>query len=46
MYTHIHTHKERESERQKRVGSVAADPDNLEHGKEAEREAQGTQGLI
>ena len=31
--------------RQKRVGSVAANPDNLENSKKAGREAQGTQGL-
>ena len=33
--------------RQERVGSVliAADPDNLENGKETGEEAQGTQGL-
>ena len=30
---------------QERVGSVAADPDNLENSKEAGREAQRTQGL-
>ena len=27
------------------VGSVAADPDNLDNSKEAGREAHGTQGL-
>ena len=31
--------------RQERVGSVAANPDNLENNKEAGGEAQGTQGL-
>ena len=31
--------------RQERIGSVAADPDNLENSKEAGREAQGTGGL-
>ena len=30
--------------RKERVGSVAANPDNLESNKEAERGAQGTQG--
>ena len=30
---------------QKSVGSVAADPDNLENSKEAGRTAQGTRGL-
>ena len=28
-----------------RVGSVAADPDNLENSKEGGREVQGTRGL-
>ncbi|CAM9571103.1 unnamed protein product, partial [Ascophyllum nodosum] len=31
---------------QERVGSVAADPDNLENSKEVGGEAQGTQGLV
>ena len=31
--------------RQEKVGSVAADPDNLENSKKAERDAQGSQGL-
>ena len=31
--------------RQEGVGSVAADPDNLENSKKAGREARGTQGL-
>ena len=31
--------------RQKSIGSVAADPDNLENRKKAERQAQGTQSL-
>ena len=31
--------------RQESVGSVAADPDNLDNSMEAGREAQGTQGL-
>ena len=31
--------------RQKSVGSIAADPDNLEKSNEAGREAQGNQGL-
>ena len=31
--------------RQERVGSLVADPDNLENSKEAEGEAQSTQGL-
>ena len=35
----------RKKRRQERVGSVAADPDNLESSKKAGREAQGTQGL-
>ena len=37
IITYIHTHES--------VGSVAADPDNLENGKESIREAQGTRGL-
>ena len=32
----------RKQRRQERVGSVAANPDNLENSKEAEGEAQGT----
>ena len=35
----------RKKRRQERVGSVAANPDNLENSKEARGEAQGTQGL-
>ena len=35
----------RKNRRQKSVGSVAADPENLEISKEAGKEAQGTQGL-
>ena len=49
--THTHTHTpgdlggKRKKRRQRRVGSVAANPDNLENSKEARGEAQGTQGL-
>ena len=32
--------------RQERIHSVAADPDSIDNSKEAEREAQGTHGLI
>ena len=35
----------RKERRKERVGSVPANPDNLENSKEAEGEAQGTQGL-
>ena len=35
----------RRKRRQERVGFVTADPDNLGNAKEAEEEAQGTQGL-
>ena len=35
----------RKKRSQESVGSVAADPNNLENSKEAEREPQGTQGL-
>ena len=38
-YTYIHTKCRKE-----RVGSVAANPDNVESNKEAEGGAQGTQG--
>ena len=38
--THTHTH----TRRKERVGSVAANPDNLESNKEAEGGAQGAQG--
>ena len=31
--------------RQESIGSVAADPDNLENSKEAGRESNGSQGL-
>ena len=36
----------RKKRRQERVGSVAADPDNLENSKKAGREAQSTQSLF
>ena len=39
------TSVERQKRWQERVRSVATDPDKLESSKEAEREAQGTQGL-
>ena len=35
----------RKTRRQQRVGSLAADPDNLENSKEAGGEAKGTRGL-
>ena len=35
----------RKKRRQERVGSVAADPDNLENSKKAGRDAKGTQGI-
>ena len=37
--------KKREKCRQESVGSVAANPDNLEHSKKPGRETQGIQGL-
>ena len=36
--------KNRKKTLARKVGSVAADPDNLENSKEAGREVQGTQG--
>ena len=36
---------ERKTRKKERVGSVAADPDNLENSKEAGGGAQGTQSL-
>ena len=52
-HTHTHTHRagnggdtggKRKKRRKERVGSVAANPDNLESNKEAGGGAQGEQG--
>ena len=45
MWDKGETWVKRRKRRQERVGSVAADPDNLENSKEARREAQDNQGL-
>ena len=45
MYTLINTHTHIHIRRQEKVGSVAADLDNIGDNKEAGTEAQGTEGL-
>ena len=43
-HTHTHTHTKRKKCRKERVGSVAANPDNLGSNKEAGGGAQSAQG--